>query len=310
MNIIFMGTPKFVIPTLKEIHKYHNLQAIFTQTDKPNSRGNKIIFSPVKNFALENNILLFQPLTLKSEEIYEKIKGINPDIIIVAAYKKMVPDNIINLGKYKAINVHPSLLPKYRGSSPIKTPLLNGEKESGVTIIELCDKMDAGDILIQKKIKISENENFETLHDKLSILSSECINEFLNNCKHYFKNKKKQDENLATFTQLIKKEQLRFDFDFEKKKLINLTKAFAPFPGTYAFFKDKRVKIFEIESFENTYNSNKNGEIVDFVKRKGIVVKVSAGFIVIKELQFENKKRISGSDSINSNIFQKGDCFE
>ena len=162
-----MGTPEFAIPSLEVVAKNTDLKAIFTKEDKVNARGNKIIFSPVKQFGIDNEIEVIQPKKIKDEKIIEKIKEINPDLIIVVAYGKILPKEIIDIPKYGIINVHSSLLPKYRGASPIHSAILNGDTKSGVSIMYIEEGLDSGDVILQESCDILENDTLGTLHDKL-----------------------------------------------------------------------------------------------------------------------------------------------
>ena len=174
MKIIFMGTPDFALTILQKLYdEKYEIAAVVTQTDKPKGRGHKIQFSPVKNFALEHNLPLLQPKTLKDENLVAQLKSFGADLFIVAAYGKIIPENILQLPKYFSINVHASLLPKYRGAAPIQHAIANGETVSGVTIMKMDKGMDTGDIILQKKCDIFADDTYQTLYEKLSLLGSE-----------------------------------------------------------------------------------------------------------------------------------------
>ena len=167
-----MGTPEFAIPSLKAVFQNTDLKLIFTKEDKRNARGNKIIYSPVKQFGLDNDIEVIQPKRMKDEEVIDKIKEVNPDLIVVVAYGKILPKEIIDIPKYGIINVHSSLLPKYRGASPIHSAILNGDKESGVSIMYIEEGLDSGDVILKETCEITEDDTLGTLHDRLKELGA------------------------------------------------------------------------------------------------------------------------------------------
>ena len=207
-----MGTPEFAIPSLETVYKNTDLKLIFTKEDKRNARGNKIIFSPVKQFGLDNNIEIIQPKKLKEAEITEKIREINPDLIVVVAYGKIIPKEIIDIPKYGIINVHSSLLPKYRGASPIHSAILNGDKETGVSIMYIEEELDAGDVILKEYCEITEDDTLGTLHDKLKELGATGLGKTLKLIESENVKTEKQDDTKATFVKPISKEQAKIDW--------------------------------------------------------------------------------------------------
>ncbi len=173
MKVLFMGTPDFAAISLKKIIPEHEVVAVFTQPDKVNQRGNKIKYSPVKECAIENKIEVYQPVSVRKEEVIAKIKEINPEIIVVVAYGKILPNELIEIPKYGTINVHASLLPKYRGAAPIHASIINGEIETGVTIMDIAEELDAGDMILKKSTPINEEDNLETVHNRLADIGTE-----------------------------------------------------------------------------------------------------------------------------------------
>ena len=221
MKTIFMGTPEFAIPSLKVVAKNTDLRAIFTKEDKVNARGNKIIFSPVKQFGIDNEIEVIQPKKVKDEKIIKKIKEINPDLIVVVAYGKILPKEIIDIPKYGIINVHSSLLPKYRGASPIHSAILNGDTESGVSIMYIEEGLDSGDVILQESCDILENDTLGTLHDKLKDLGAIVLEKALKLIEEGKVEATKQDESLATFVKPITKEHTKIDWNNIKEVNFN-----------------------------------------------------------------------------------------
>ncbi len=310
MRVIFMGTPLFALETLKKIHESHEVVGVFVQPDKPNSRGNKIHFSPIKQFALDNTLPLFQPSSVKKEETLSLFKSLNADIAVVAAYGKLLPQAMIDIPKHGIINVHASLLPQYRGASPIHQSLMNGDSETGVTIMNLVLELDAGDMILKHTTPITEEDNFETLHDRLALIGANACIEALTQIESGTAIYTPQDPTLATFCGYITKEHQHIDFKLSSREILNTIRTFSPSPGAYAFINGKRVKLFSaIECCKSEHLEGKPGEVVGIAGKVGYIVRTGSSSIVLTALQPENKKRISGQDSLNGNIFKIGEQF-
>lgn len=310
MKTIFMGTPEFAIPSLEVVAKNTDLKAIFTKEDKVNARGNKIIFSPVKQFGIDNEIEVIQPKKIKDEKIIEKIKEINPDLIVVVAYGKILPKEIIDIPKYGIINVHSSLLPKYRGASPIHSAILNGDTKSGVSIMYIEEGLDSGDVILQESCDILENDTLGTLHDKLKDLGAIGLEKALKLIETGKVEATKQDENLATFVKPITKEQAKIDWNNTKEVIFNQVRGLNPFPAAHTFNeKDENIKIYKTEKLDKEYEGQ-NGQIVDIINKKGPVVKVKNGALVLLEVKFQGKKLQRGVDVINGRKMAIGECLK
>ena len=310
MKTIFMGTPEFAIPSLKVVSKNTDLRAIFTKEDKVNARGNKIIFSPVKQFGIDNEIEVIQPKKVKDEKIIKKIKEINPDLIVVVAYGKILPKEIIDIPKYGIINVHSSLLPKYRGASPIHSAILNGDMESGVSIMYIEEGLDSGDVILQESCDILENDTLGTLHDKLKDLGAIGLEKALKLIEAGKVEATKQDESLATFVKPITKEQTKIDWNNTKEVIFNQIRGLNPFPAAHTFNeKNENIKIYKTEKLDREYEG-KNGQIVDIINKKGPVVKVKNGALVLLEVKFQGKKLQRGVDVINGRKMAIGECLK
>ena len=310
MKTIFMGTPEFAIPSLKVVAKNTDLRAIFTKEDKVNARGNKIIFSPVKQFGIDNEIEVIQPKKVKDEKIIKKIKEINPDLIVVVAYGKILPKEIIDIPKYGIINVHSSLLPKYRGASPIHSAILNGDMESGVSIMYIEEGLDSGDVILQESCDILENDTLGTLHDKLKDLGAIGLEKALKLIEDGKVEATKQDESLATFVKPITKEQTKIDWNNTKEVIFNQIRGLNPFPAAHTFNeKNENIKIYKTEKLDREYEG-KNGQIVDIINKKGPVVKVKNGALVLLEVKFQGKKLQRGADVINGRKMAIGECLK
>ena len=310
MKTIFMGTPEFAIPSLKVVAKNTDLRAIFTKEDKVNARGNKIIFSPVKQFGIDNEIEVIQPKKVKDEKIIKKIKEINPDLIVVVAYGKILPKEIIDIPKYGIINVHSSLLPKYRGASPIHSAILNGDTESGVSIMYIEEGLDSGDVILQESCDILESDTLGTLHDKLKDLGAIGLEKALKLIEAGKVEATKQDESLATFVKPITKEQTKIDWNNTKEVIFNQIRGLNPFPAAHTFNeKNENIKIYKTEKLDKEYEG-KNGQIVDIINKKGPAVKVKNGALVLLEVKFQGKKLQRGTDVINGRKIAIGECLK
>ena len=301
-----MGTPEFAIPSLKVVSQNTDLKLIFTKEDKRNARGNKIIYSPVKQFGLDNGIEVIQPKRMKDEEVIAKIKEINPDLIVVVAYGKILPKEIIDIPKYGIINVHSSLLPKYRGASPIHSAILNGDKESGVSIMYIEEGLDSGDVILKETCEITEDDTLGTLHDRLKELGAIGLEKALKLIEVGEVKAEKQDDSKATFVKPITKEQAKIDWNNAKEVIFNQIRGLNPFPGAYTHNeKNENIKIYKSEKLEKEYDGE-NGTVVEMTK-KGPVVKVANGALRLLEIKFEGKKLQSGADIVNGRKMAVGE---
>ena len=301
-----MGTPEFAIPSLKVVSQNTDLKLIFTKEDKRNARGNKIIYSPVKQFGLDNDIEVVQPKRMKDEEVIAKIKEINPDLIVVVAYGKILPKEIIDIPKYGIINVHSSLLPKYRGASPIHSAILNGDKESGVSIMYIEEGLDSGDVILKETCEITEDDTLGTLHDRLKELGAIGLEKALKLIEVGEVKAEKQDDSKATFVKPITKEQAKIDWNNTKEVIFNQIRGLNPFPGAYTHNeKNENIKIYKSEKLEKEYDGE-NGTVVEMTK-KGPVVKVANGALRLLEIKFEGKKLQSGADVVNGRKMAVGE---
>lgn len=306
MKTIFMGTPEFAIPSLKVVSQNTDLKLIFTKEDKRNTRGNKIIYSPVKQFGLDNDIEVIQPKRMKDEEVIDKIKEVNPDLIVVVAYGKILPKEIIDIPKYGIINVHSSLLPKYRGASPIHSAILNGDKESGVSIMYIEEGLDSGDVILKETCEITEDDTLGTLHDRLKELGAIGLEKALKLIEAEEVKAEKQDDSKATFVKPITKEQAKINWNNTKEVTFNQIRGLNPFPGAYTHNeKNENIKIYKSEKLEKEY-VGENGTVVEMTK-KGPVVKVANGALRLLEIKFEGKKLQSGADIVNGRKMAVGE---
>ena len=309
LKTIFMGTPEFAIPSLKVVNENTDLKLIFTKQDKPNSRGNKIIYSAVKSYALENDIDIIQPSKMKDEELINLIKKINPDLIVVVAYGKIIPKEIIEIPKYGIINVHSSLLPKYRGASPMHSAIINGDKETGVSIMYIEETLDSGDIILKEKCIIDEKDTLGTLHDKLKEIGAVALKKSIDLIESGKVKPEKQDDLKATFVKPISKEEEIIDWSDTKENIYNKIRGLNPFPGALTHYKNQIIKIYFSEKIDKEYDGE-FGEIVEIINKKGPVVKVKNGGIILKEVKFQGKKNQTGIDLINGRKIILNEKFE
>ena len=298
MKTIFMGTPDFSIDSLKYIYENTDLKAVFTKVDKVNARGNKVNYSPVKQFALEHNIDIVQPRTLRNnEEVLEIIKKYDPELIVVVAYGMIIPKEIIDYPKYGIINVHSSLLPKYRGAAPIHAAILNGDDKTGVSIMYIDEKLDEGDVICSLETDITEEDNLGTLHDRLKILGAKGLEQAIDLIKSGKVNAIKQDHSLATFVKPIKKEETKVDFKDSSRNIFNKIRGLNPFPEAYTILDGKVLKLYDSKIVE--YSGNEVPGTVINLNKEGILVKTGDGAILLKEVKLEGKRKQKALDFIN-----------
>ena len=301
VKILFMGTAEFGIPTLKVLNDNFNLDTIITNYDKPSGRGLKIKFSPVKNFAITNNIKYLQPKNLKDQSFINKIISINPDIIVVVAFR-MIPKSIWKIPKYGTINLHASLLPNYRGSAPINWTIINNENFTGVTTFFIDDKIDTGDVLLQEKIKVDKKINAGELHDKLKVIGAitvkKTIKEILDNT--LIKKKQKQDGDYKTAYKLDK-ENIKIDWTKNCLEIHNKIRGLSPFPGARTSLINNKGDIKRAIFYESEYivqNHNfENGQIIK--EKDSFKITCNDGYLLIKNLKIEGKQRMNTSSFLN-----------
>lgn len=288
-KIIFMGTPEFAVPSLKIlIENNYNIPAVVTVPDKQKGRGQKFSFSPVKEFALENNIKIFQPEKLKDELFINSLKELNADLFVVVAFR-ILPKEVFTIPKRYSFNLHASLLPKYRGAAPIQWALIKGEKETGVTSFALAEKVDTGNILLQEKINIEDDENFQTLHDKLSLLGAKTVLETVNLIQNGNEILKPQNDIEATPAPKIFKENCLINWNKSNIEIHNLVRGLSPYPAAYFINDEKSIKVFKTKIVDNINLSA--GEIIQ--TKTNIFIGCGKGSIEILELQPEGRKRLT-----------------
>ena len=302
MNIVFMGTPDFAVESLKELIKNHNVLAVISQPDKPKGRGKKLVNTPIKQFALDNGIeKIYQPEKIKDEEFIKQLESLNPDLFVVVAYGQILSEEVLSIPKYGCINVHGSLLPKYRGAAPIQWSIINGEEKTGVTIMYMEKGLDSGDMILKEEVVIDKKETYKTLHDKMSIVGARALIKAIELIETGKVDAKKQDHSQATYAPMITKEMGHINWDNTSKDIINL-RGINPMPMAYTIYKDEIFKVSEAE--EVLGYDGKIGEIVS-IEKEGFVVKTKDTSVIIKEMQAKGGKRMKTSDYLRGHSIEK-----
>ena len=295
MKVIFMGTPDFAVPVLEGLIENYEVILVVSQPDKRVGRKQELKNTPIKEVALKHNIPVFQPIKIRED--YEEIIKLNPDIIVTCAYGQIIPKVILDCPRLGCINVHASLLPKLRGGAPIHKALIDGYKTTGITIMYMDVKMDDGDIISQREIEITDSDNLESLHDKLSVMGKELLLDTLPSIIEGSNDRIKQNEEEVTFAYNIKREEEHIDFNKSSREVFNLIRGLSPVPGSNAILFDNEMKIYESIINDKKYSGNP-GEIVDITKQ-GIVVKTGDSSITITKLKPFGKKMMDASSYVN-----------
>ncbi|MBM7623306.1 methionyl-tRNA formyltransferase [Sporohalobacter salinus] len=309
MDVIFMGTPDFSVPTLKRLieEDFTDVIGVVTQPDRPRGRGQKMHPSPVKEEALKEDLTLLQPEDINNSDSVTKLKELNPDVIVVIAYGQILDKEILDLPKLGCINVHASLLPKYRGSGPLHRVIINGEEETGITTMYMEEGLDIGDIILKEKVEITSEETVGELHDRLAVLGAEVLLETLELIKAGEANRISQDDRKATYAQKITKEEGRIDWTASAQEIKNLIRGMNPWPGAYTFYNDNRLKVWNSRIYDSkTKPSVIPGTVVDIENESGFIVQSGEGQLLISEVQPENKQRMSANDFLRGYDLQEG----
>ena len=295
LKVVFMGTPTFSVPILKSLIETTNVILVVSQPDREKDRKGNLLPTPTKVLANSYGIEVFQPSKIKEE--YQKIIDLNPDIIITCAYGQIIPEVILNCPKYGCINVHGSLLPKYRGGAPIHHAIINGEKETGITIMYMDKAMDAGDIISSKSIPILDTDNLDSLYEKMSYLGRNLLIETLPSIIDGSNKRIKQDETKVTFGLNVTKEEEKISFEKPSKSIFNQIRGLSTIPGAYAILDDKRLKVYQ-STLTDIKSKNKPGTI-EKIDKTGIYVNTIDNLIALTDIKLEGKKRCLVKDFIN-----------
>lgn len=290
LRVLFMGTPDFALPPLKKLNETYDVCAVFCQPDKVCGRGNKIIFGPVKQYAVDNGIPVYQPDTFKNGACDELIKTLDPQIIVVAAYGKILPKFVLDYPKYKCINIHGSLLPKYRGASPIQASILNGDKITGITVMKMAEGLDSGDIILQNELEIGEYETAGELFDRMSELGAESVIEAIESIVNNSAVYTPQNDAESTHVSMINKTMGKLDFSLPSEKIKRLVYGLNPWPSAFIETQSGIVKIHRVVMGRST--DKPHGSIIS-IDKSGIEVACGDNnTVVITEIQKQGKKKM------------------
>ena len=312
MKIVFMGTPDFAQKSLEALYNAgHEILAVVTNIDKPKGRGMKLVESPVKEYAKSKNLTIFQPEKVrKNIEFIEQIKKLEPDVICVVAYGKILPSEILEIPKLGCINVHASLLPKYRGAAPIQWAVLNGDKTTGVTTMYMDVGMDTGDMILKQEVEIGENETTGELWDRLSIIGADLLVKTLDQIEKGTAPRIKQSDDF-TMAPMLNKEISKIDWKEKTAQQIkNLVRGLNPIMGAYSYLNGKKIKFWKVEVEKDTNLNQENGTVIKANDKEGLYIKAKDGVLKIIEIQGENAKRMNANDFLRGNKIEIGQKFE
>ena len=326
-KIVFMGTPDFARDSLEAIYNAgHDILAVVTNVDKPKGRGMKMIATPVKEFAIEKNLPVFQPEKVKkNEEFINEIKSLNPDIICVVAYGKILPQELLDIPKYGCVNVHGSLLPEYRGAAPIQWAVLNGDKKTGVTTMFMNAGMDTGEMILKEEVEIGDDETTGELWDRLKMIGANLLIKTVKEIENGTATRTKQPEE-GTMAPMLSKEMAKIDWKNKTANDIkNLVRGLNPIMGAYTFLDGKKIKFWkvqtltenellynfqELEEYKYHLNNMQAGTVLFSDDKKGLYIKAKAGILQVLEIQGENSKRMAVGDFLRGNPVGVGNMFE
>lgn len=305
MKIVFMGTPEIATGCLQKIiDEKHEVIGVVTQPDKPQNRGKKLGMPPVKELALKYDIPVYQPLKAREESFIETIKELNPDVIVVVAFGQILPKAILDIPKLGCINVHVSLLPKYRGAAPINWVIINGEDKTGVTTMYMDEGLDTGDMILKTEFKLDDEINAGQLHDKMMEIGSQTLKETLDLIEKGCAPREKQNHEEFTYAPMMNKALGNINWNKSAKEIHNLVRGVNPWPSAYTTYDDKTIKVWKTKVLSET--SDKPCGTVLKVDKEGMRVSTKENIILIEELQMPGKKRVLVSEYIKGNSIESG----
>ena len=296
IKVVFMGTPDFAVPILEGLIENYDVVGVVSQPDKKVGRHQQLVNTPIKEVALKNNIICFQPVKIRED--YNNILELNPDIIVTCAYGQIIPKEILDFPRLGCINVHASLLPKLRGGAPIHKSIIDGYDKTGITIMYMDEKMDSGDIISQSETIITDTDNLESVHDRLSLMGSELLLDTLPSIIEGSNNRIKQNEEEVTYAWNIKREEEHVDFSKTRREVFNLIRGLSPVPGANFLLDNQEMKVYSSIISEKVFYSKKVGEITGLYK-DGIGVNCSDGEIILTVIKPFGKKKMDAFSYIN-----------
>jgi len=306
MKIVFFGTNEFAVVSLEALcNSRHELAAVVTQPDRKKGRGLKLAFPPVKVFAEKRGLKTYQPSLLKEKSFIRELSKISPDLVIVVSYGKILPKEILDIAGIYAVNLHASLLPKYRGAAPVNWAIINGETETGIAIIKMNEHMDQGDILTNRKVEIEPEDTAGSLSDTLARIGADSLLETIDLIEKGKVVQLSQDDRAASFAPRIKKDDARIDWSKSSVELFNFVRGMNPHPGAFTYIGEKLVKIWKVKSL-SAPEGYSAGELLDSGKEQGIVVSTGKGCLLITELQLEGKKKMGAVEFLRGHDLKVG----
>ena len=308
MNVVFMGTPEFAVPTLEALVKEHNVTAVVTQPDKPKGRGKKMMFSAVKEKALEYGLTVYQPEKVKDSDFVQVLKELAPDIMVVVAFGQILSEEILNIPKYGCINVHGSLLPEYRGAAPIQWSIIHGREYGGVTTMYMAKGLDSGDMILKAQEKIRDDDTYGSLYDRLSVIGADLLIKTLELIENGEAPRTPQNEAEATAAPMITREMESINWNDRADNIVNLIKGLNPQPVAHTLLKGEKLKIWFAEKEGKGYTGTP-GEIVD-VRKKDFVVMTADGAVAVKEVQAQGGKKMTTDAYMRGHAIDKGTILE
>ena len=299
LKTVFMGTPDFAVPCLLKLAEISDVVGVVTQPDRPRGRGQKETPSPVKSCAVSGGFSVYQPKKIRSEDFFPVLEALSPDIIVVVAFGQILPKRILDLPRLGCVNVHASLLPKYRGAAPMQRCLMAGDKVTGVTTMFMDEGLDTGDMLLRKEVTISSEMNFGELHDELSGVGAELLSETVTGLRDGTVSRTKQKDDEASYADKISKSTGKIDWTKNASEIHNLVRALSPFPGAYTFLEGKTYKIWRAKVVEDDLSA-KPGEIMRGDAGE-LLVGTGKGALSILEIQAPGRKRMSAAEYLRGN---------
>lgn len=305
MKIAFMGTPEFAVRVLEGLlATEHEVGLVVTQPDKAKNRGKKIQYTPVKEKAVEHGIKVLQPERVRGNaEFMGELTEYNPDIIIVVAYGQILPKEVLELPKYGCVNVHASLLPRLRGAAPIQRAIIEGDEETGVTIMQMSEGLDTGDMLLKESIKIG-NMNYSSLHDALADIGAELMVKALSLIESDEIKPEPQDDSKSSYAKMVFKQEGKIDFSKEPEEVERLIRGFDPWPGAFCDYEDMVMKLWKAEPVKQ--NTGKAPGTITEVSKDGMKIACGSGTLLVTEIQVPGKKRVAVSDYLKGNQIKEG----
>ncbi|MBM6760569.1 methionyl-tRNA formyltransferase [Megamonas hypermegale] len=297
-NIIFMGTPDFAVPCLDKLHQNYNVTAVITQPDRPKGRGQHLAKSPVKVYAEEHNLPVYQPEKIKTAEFTEKLRQMQPDLIIVVAFGQILSQEILDIPKFGCINVHASLLPRWRGAAPIHWSIIGGDTETGVTTMYMDAGLDTGDMILKAKTVITPEMTTAQLHDALMMQGADLLIETIQSIENGTVSREKQDDSLSCYAKMLNNDNCRIDWKKSAQEVHNLVRGLNSWPIAYTTLNGKKFKIWQTKIVDADTTGKTPGQIIDLTK-KGIIVATGNGAIELLQIQPPNKAKMPASSYIN-----------